>query len=179
MSYDLGVGGHNGYRYYWICVTIFLGIIAIASAIYFELRGFANSISKKVEETKSSIALELSGIKENIVKIITKVDDLWQLASVFMKGQTVGTVEIELKNFGKTKISAEITGKETRYIVQPEKGRLMAEAIARISKISTLTRTRTFSPCVFGLIELKLITADQMGRNGRVFKPLQVLESVS
>ena len=91
-----------------ICVTILVGVIAIGVAIYFGLRSFTNGIGKKVDETKDSLVVELSGIKENIVKIITRVDDVWQLASAFMTGKAVGTVEIELKNFGKTKVSAEL-----------------------------------------------------------------------
>ena len=79
-----------------ICVTIIIGIIAIALSIYLGLRSFTNNISKQVEETKSSVVLELSGIKESVIKIITRVDDVWQLASVFMSGKGVGTVEIEL-----------------------------------------------------------------------------------
>jgi hypothetical protein len=124
-----------------ICVTILLSVIGIAVAIYFGLRSFTNRISKQVDETKNSIVFELSGIKENIIKIITRVDDVWQLAAIFAKGQTVGTVEVELKNFGKTKITAEIAEKETRYIVQPGKGRLMGGAIAKISKGTTLIKT--------------------------------------
>jgi len=124
-----------------ICVTILLGVIAVALAIFFGLRVFTNGIGKKVDETKDSLVIELSGIKENIVKIITRVDDVWQLASVFMKGQGVGTIEVDLKNFGKTKISAEVAVKETRYLIQPEKGRFSDDAIPKISKITTLAKT--------------------------------------
>ena len=124
-----------------ICVTIIVGVIAIGLAIYLGLRGFSNSVSKKVDETRNSIVLELSGIKENIVKIITRVDDVWQLTSVFMKGRTGGTVEVELKNFGKTKVWAEMGENETRYIIQPEKGRLIGTTIAKISRGTGFTRT--------------------------------------
>jgi len=125
-----------------ICITIVVGVIAIALSIYFGLRSFTNSITKRVDETKNSIVLELSGIKENIVKIITRVDDVWQLASVLlMKGQAGGTVEVELKNFGKTRISAELAKDETRYIIQTEKGKLMGGAIDKISKGTTLAKT--------------------------------------
>jgi hypothetical protein len=128
-----------------ICVTIVIGIIAIALSIYFGLRGFSNSIGKKVDETKDGVVLELSGIKENIVKIGTRVDDIWQLVSqlalLLTKGQTVGTIEVELKNLGKTKISAEVAEKETRYMVQSEKGKLISDAVIRISKYTTWAKT--------------------------------------
>ena len=124
-----------------ICVTIIVGVIAIGLAIYLGLRGFSNSVSKKVDETRNSIVLELSGIKENIVKIITRVDDVWQLVSVLMRGQAGGTIELELKNFGKTKVSAEMAEKETRYIIRPEKSRLIAETIIKMSKVTHLART--------------------------------------
>jgi hypothetical protein len=128
-----------------ICVTIFLSAIGIAVAICFGLRGFTNRISKQVDETKNSIVLELSGIKENITKIITRIDDVWQLVSqlalLLTKGQTVGTIEVELKNFGKTRISAEIAEKETRYMVQSQRGKLISDAIVRISKYTTLAKT--------------------------------------
>jgi len=128
-----------------ICITIIVGVIAIALSIYFGLRGFSNSISKKVDETSDGIVLALSGIRDNIVKISTRVDDVWQLVSqlalLLTKGQTVGTIEVELKNFGKTKISAQIAEKETIYIVQSEKGKLSSDAIVRISKYTTLGKT--------------------------------------
>jgi hypothetical protein len=128
-----------------ICVTVIVGIIAIALSVYLGLRGFSNSISKKVDETKDGVVLELSGIKENIIKIGTRVDDVWQLVSqlalLLTKGQTVGTIEVELKNFGKTKISAQLAEKETIYIVQSEKGKLFSDAIGRISKYTTLEKT--------------------------------------
>ena len=124
-----------------ICVTVLLSVIALALGIYLGLRGFSNRIADKVDETKSSIVLELSGIKESMVKVITRVDDVWQLASAFMAGKSVGTVELELKNFGKTKVSAEVAEKETRYIIRPEKGKFIAKTIIKMSKITPLART--------------------------------------
>lgn len=123
-----------------ICVTVLLSVIALAVGIFLGLRGFTNRIADKVDETKSSIVLELSGIKENIVRVGTRVDDVWQLASAFMTGKAVGTVEVELKNFGKTKVSAQLAEKETVYIVQPQKGKLVASEISKFSKESEFSR---------------------------------------
>jgi hypothetical protein len=124
-----------------ICVTIIIGVIAIALSIHFGLRSFTNNISKQIDDTRESIVLELSGIKENIIRIITKVEDVWELATVFAGGRTVGTVEVELKNFGKTKVSAELASKETRYLIHTEKGKLMGDAIGKISRSSGLSKT--------------------------------------
>jgi len=128
-----------------ICVTVGTSVIAMALAVYLGLRGFSNRIGEKVDGIKEGVVLELSGIKENIIKIGTRVDDVWQLVSqlalLLTKGQTLGTIEVELRNFGKTKISAEVTQDTVIYTVQSEKGKLISNAIVRISKYTSLAKT--------------------------------------
>jgi hypothetical protein len=127
-----------------ICVTVGISVVTLALAVYLGLRGFGNRIGDKVDGIKEGVVLELSGIKENIVKIGTRVDDVWQLVSqlalLLTKGQTIGTIEVELKNFGKTKISAEVATDKTVYTIQSEKGKLISNAVVRISKATSLAK---------------------------------------
>ena len=119
-----------------ICVSIF----AVALALYLGLRSFTKGIGEKVETTKKEVIRELSGIKESIIKISGRAEDIWQRMTAYLTRRTAETVEVVLQNFGKTKVSAEPTITETKYIIQPEKGRLNSEIIVKLSKRSDLVK---------------------------------------
>jgi hypothetical protein len=127
-----------------ICVAIFLSAVisagGIAVAIYFGLRSFTKGVSEKVETVKKEVVGELSGIKENVIKINERAEDIWQRMTAYLSGKVAGTVEVVLQNFGKTKVSAEPSITETKYIIQPEKGRFNAEMIIKLSKTSDLVK---------------------------------------
>ncbi|HEX74757.1 MAG TPA: hypothetical protein G4N93_06400 [Dehalococcoidia bacterium] len=79
----------------------------------------------------------MSAIKEAVVAIRTTVEKTWDI-TVLRFGESSGTVERELENLGKIKITAEPGAKETVYLIEIEKPILRGEYIAKISKESEL-----------------------------------------
>lgn len=121
-----------------ICITAFLAFIAIALAIYFGLRGFTSKVGRKVDQTKDDIVTGLSGIKDKIVKIDTNTDNLVQLANAYLT-KSSGTITVQLKNFGATKISAQPASGDTIYTIKIEHGRLDSISVAKISQRTGFT----------------------------------------
>lgn len=106
MTFDLGM---------------LLGLLGIAIAIFFGIYSFNNNIRNKLED-----------ILRSLVKIDTRLEDFVQFRD-FSKS---GTVEVELENFGKTKITAEPGLEDTSYIIEVTKGVLKASLINKLSKIT-------------------------------------------
>ncbi len=104
MSFDLGM---------------LLGLLGIAIAIFFGVHSFNNNIRNKLED-----------ILRSLVKIDTRLEDFVQFRD-FSKS---GTVEVELENFGKTKITAEPSSNDTSYIIEVTKGVLKTSVIDKLSK---------------------------------------------
>jgi len=127
-----------------ICVTIgvsvVLGIIALALTAYLGLRSFTKGVSEKIEIVKKDVVEVLYSIKENVIKISGRAEDIWQRMPAYLSRQTTGTVEVVLQNFGKTKVSVEPSITDTSYIIQPEKGSLNYEIVVKLSKKSELVK---------------------------------------
>ena len=119
-----------------ICITVVVGVIAIALALFFGFRGFANSLGEKITNVKNDVILELAGIKDNIIRIEEKASSLWDLFNVYVSQRQAGTVTLQLNNFGKTRIWAEPKGNETSYWIQVEKGKLNPIKISEVSRKS-------------------------------------------
>jgi len=111
MTFDLG---------------ILLGLIAIAVAIYFGLWGFRKDTGDK-----------LSDIRDKVVAMGLTLDNAWALLKMHFLGQT-GTVERNLRNLGKTKITAKPGEKTTEYTVDVEKAVLEQGLIGKLSKTTGL-----------------------------------------
>ncbi len=92
-----------------IAIGIFLGFIGIALAIFFGLSGF-----------RKSVVGELSTIKETVIAIRTTAEKTWDLVLRHFPA-SAGTVERELENLGKIRITAEPGEKETTYLIEIEK----------------------------------------------------------
>lgn len=89
---------------------IFLGLVAIAVAIFFGLREFGVGIKN-----------ELAAIKEKVMIIQETAQNVWD---VIRRSPTFGnsnTVERNLPNLGKMRISAEPHLDSTVYFIQTEK----------------------------------------------------------
>ena len=82
--------------YIAIAIGIFLGFIGIAVAIFFGLRAF-----------RTDIKGELSTSKEKIIAIQETVGNVWDVVKRSPIFGATGTVERNLKNLGKIKITAE------------------------------------------------------------------------
>jgi len=121
-----------------ICITVFLGVVALALAVYFGLRNSTNYFGKKIDDIKQDIITELVGIKESITKISTRADDIFLVATVFAKGHRTGTIIVDLKHYGKTKVSAEPASSQTIYLVQPEKGKINDSTLSKVGKQTDL-----------------------------------------
>jgi len=116
-------------------------MLSIAIAIYLGLRSFTKGVSNKVDKVKEEVVMELSGIKESVIKIFDRAEDIWKhISSYLILRTTPGTIEVILKNFGKTKVSAEPASTETRYIIRPEEGSFNAVIAAKLSKKSNLVK---------------------------------------
>lgn len=123
-----------------ICITVFLGVLAIAIAIFFGLRGFTNNLGKQISKFKDDLVLELSGIKEKMIHLDTTSNTILNLATGYLSSQH-GTVIVELKNFGKTYITAEPAKDETIYLIRVEKGILNINLIGKASVKTGLIET--------------------------------------
>ena len=98
MTFDLG---------------LLIGLISIGVGLFlglfFGLAGF-----------RKGVTTELSTIKEAVIAIRTTVDKTWDLI-VQRFGESGGTVERDLENLGKVKITAEPGEKQTTYLIEIEK----------------------------------------------------------
>jgi hypothetical protein len=103
-------------------LELLIGLVAIALAIFFGLWGFRRSITS-----------ELSVIKEAVVAIRTTVEKTWDLV-VLRFGESSGTVERELENLGKVRITAEPGAKQTTYLIDIEKPILREQFFIKIGK---------------------------------------------
>jgi len=122
-----------------ICVAILgsvlIGSIAIAVAVFFGLRSTVNPLGDKLSALKDDLILELSNIKERIIKIEGVADSIWQYTNAYLQQREgIGTITRDLKNFGKTKISANPFSNFTQYTIKFEIGRLSSGSIEKISK---------------------------------------------
>ena len=82
--------------YIAIAIGIFLGFIGIAVAILFALRAF-----------RTDIKGELSTIKEKIIAIQGTAGSVWDVVKRSPIFGATGTVERNLKNLGRIRITAE------------------------------------------------------------------------
>ena len=82
--------------YIAIAIGIFLGFIGIAVAIFFALRAF-----------RTDIKGGLSTIKEKTIPIQETVGSVWDVVKRSPIFGATGTVERNLKNLGKIRITAE------------------------------------------------------------------------
>jgi hypothetical protein len=121
-------------------IGICLSILALAAAMYFGLRSFKTEISEKMETIKKEVVAELFGIKENVMKISGRAEDIWQHMTAYLSRRTAGTVEVVLKNFGKTKVSVVPSITDTKYLIQSEKGRFDGDIISKLGKKSSLIK---------------------------------------
>ena len=119
-----------------ICIAAVLSFGGIAIAIFYGLRGFTNKLTDKLTNAKDAITEQLSGINEKIVRIEVTGDKFWELAREYL-AKPPGTVEKQLKNFGNVKISAEPSGKETRYTFRMERGEISLGLIDRLTKLTS------------------------------------------
>jgi len=105
---------------------LFVGLLAIAVAVYFGLSGFRKDVSDK-----------LSDIRDKIIAMGTTMDKAWDLLKIRF-GVATGTVERNLKNLGKTKITASPATDKTIYFIEVEKAVLYDGLIIKLSKESDL-----------------------------------------
>ncbi len=111
-------------------LELLLGLISIALALFlglfFGLAGF-----------RKGVTTELSTIKEAVIAIRTTVEKTWDLVLLRI-GESAGTVERELENLGKVRITAEPGAKETVYLIEIEKPILNQGYLVKISKETEL-----------------------------------------
>ena len=101
---------------------LFLGLIAIAIAAYFGLWGFRKDVSYK-----------LGDIRDRVMVMGVTLDKAWDLLQIRFGAQT-GTVERDLKNLGKTKISAKPGADMTIYFIEIEKPVLQDDLIIKFGR---------------------------------------------
>jgi len=102
--------------------ALFSGLLAIAIAIFFGLYGFRKDVSNK-----------LSDIRDKLITMGVTLENAWELIRLRFVGAS-GTVERNLKNLGKTTISAEPDVKSTIYLIKVEKPVLKGGLIDKLSK---------------------------------------------
>ena len=109
---------------------LLIGLISIALGLFFGLffglAGFRKGVTS-----------ELSTIKEAVIAIRTTVEKTWDLV-VLRFGESSGTIERELENLGKVKITAEPEEKETSYLIEIEKPILKEGMFLKLAKQSEL-----------------------------------------
>lgn len=107
---------------------LLIGLVALAFGVGFGLRGFGKGITS-----------ELRDIKETVIAIQETADKTWDLI-LNRFAPSSGTVERELENLGKVKISAEPGEKETRYLIEIEKPILIEGLLFKLTKESGLLK---------------------------------------
>lgn len=110
---------------------LLIGLLAIALAAFFGLWGFRKDIIKDLSAIKEAVK-DLSNIKEAVVAIRTTVEKTWDLA-LRQSGAGSGTVERELENLGKVKITAEPAKDQTIYTIEMEKPLLKEEFFFKVT----------------------------------------------
>lgn len=113
-----------------IAVGLFLGLIGIALAVLFGLRGFRTEITN-----------ELSPIKEKVIIIQERVQNVWDVVKRSRIFQSTGTVERNLENLGKIRIAAEPQANQTNYFIEAEKPVILdAERVISLSEPTGLNQ---------------------------------------
>jgi len=102
--------------------AVFSGLLAVAVAIYFGLQGFRKDVSDK-----------LSDIRDRVIAMAMVVDRAWDLLKIHF-GVATGTVERNLANLGKVKITARPSADMTTYFIYVEKPVLQDGLIEKLSK---------------------------------------------
>ena len=106
-----------------IGIAILLGLLSISVSIYFGLRGF-----------RKDLGGDISTIREKTVIIQETVRNVWEVVRISPALGASGTVERELKNLGRIKISAEFHESMTTYLLEASKPAFDAGLIDRLSK---------------------------------------------
>ena len=135
--------------YIAIAVAIFLGFIGIAVAIFFGLRAFRTGIMSELSVIKERISelsvireriSELSVIKERIIVIQETVQSVWDVAKRSPIFRATGTVERNLKNLGKIRITAEPHSDTTIYFIEVRRPVFDSALIDKLSKETGLAQ---------------------------------------
>lgn len=105
-----------------IAVTIFFGLVAIALTVFFSLKGLPKGVQQ-----------ELSTIKEAVLAIRGTVEKTWDIVARRFAPSS-RTVERELENLGKVKITAEPAIGKTIYLIEIEKPILREEFFIKKAK---------------------------------------------
>ena len=92
---------------------LLVGLISIALALFFGL--FFG-----LRDFRKSVTSELSTIKETVIAIQGTAEKTWDIV-LRRFAESSGTVERELENLGKVRITAEPGEKETVYLIEVEK----------------------------------------------------------
>lgn len=131
-----------------IDLGLLIGLISIALAlffgIFFGLRGFGKGISNELSSLRKNtepigeIKDKISGLGERVIAIQGTTEKAWDILSATLtKG---GTVERNLENLGKVKITAEPGKDKTYYLIEIEKPVLKNEYIVKIDKETELVK---------------------------------------
>ena len=111
---------------------LLIGLVSIAVAIFFGLRGFYGEISRKLGEIADKLekidrgiekidrgiekhAEHLEKIRDIVVRLDERTEEIFRLSSL------KGTKELVFNNLGRVKVTAEPGIEETVYIVEFEK----------------------------------------------------------
>ena len=106
-----------------IAATIFLGLIGIAVGVFIGLKAF-----------QTDIKAELSSIRDKVGVIQQTAQNVWDVIKRSPLAGATGTVERNLKNLGKVKITAEPHLNTTIYYLVSEKAVFDGERIDKLSK---------------------------------------------
>ncbi|MHC1628890.1 MAG: hypothetical protein ACXQTI_08685 [Candidatus Nezhaarchaeales archaeon] len=96
---------------------LLIGLISIAIAIFFGLRGFRTEISGTLKSIKENTK-HLEKIRDVVVKLDERTERMERILELL---PLRGTRELVLSNLGKTKITAEPGREETTYFIEFEK----------------------------------------------------------
>ena len=110
-------------NYLGIAIGIFLGLVGIAVAIFFGLRAF-----------RTDIEGDLSTIKEKIIVIEGIAKNVWSVVKRSPTFGATGTVERDLKNLGKIRITAEPHSNATTYFLDVDRPIFDVDLITKLSK---------------------------------------------
>lgn len=129
-----------------IDLGLLIGLISIALALFFGrffgLRGFSKGISNELSNLRKNtepigeIKDKISVIGERVIAIQGTTEKAWDLMSVALAKR--GTVERNLDNLGKVKITAEPAADKTLYLIEIEKPILNQGYLVKISKETEL-----------------------------------------
>ena len=104
---------------------LLIGLVSIAVAIFFGLRGFRIGISDRLGRIEKEISDKLGKIEkhtehiEKIRDIVVRLDERTEEIMKFLPLK--GTKELVFNNLGKVKVTAEPGREETVYIIEFEK----------------------------------------------------------